>query len=65
MISALVSQGSVFMILKFVLWQVIVSSDIPEQKTDQGYNNLTAVVLREEYARYQVAEMFIAVLNAL
>lgn len=52
MISALVSQGSVFMILKFVLWQVIVSSDIPEQKTDQGYNNLTAVVLREEYARY-------------
>lgn len=56
MISVLVSQKNSFMILKFVLWQVVISSDIPEQIMDQGYNNLMVfTVLRENAASYQIA----------
>lgn len=56
MISVLLSQESSFMILKFVLWQVIISSDIPEQIMDQGCNKLMAfMVLTENASRYQVA----------
>lgn len=41
------------MILKFVLWQVIISDT---QIMDHGYNNLMAfMVLKEKAARYQVA----------